>query len=76
MLDWSIILAAASGLILFLYGMEQFSREIQKVAGESFRAFLKRATKSTPRAVILGCVVTAIIQSSTAVTLITLGLVE
>ncbi|MDD5172079.1 MAG: Na/Pi cotransporter family protein [Candidatus ainarchaeum sp.] len=76
MLDWSIILAAASGLILFLYGMEQFSREIQKAAGESFRAFLKRATKSTPRAVILGCFVTAIIQSSTAVTLITLGLVE
>jgi phosphate:Na+ symporter len=76
MLDWSVILAAVSGLILFLYGMEQFSREIQKVAGESFRAFLKRATKSTTRAVLLGCVVTAIIQSSTAVTVITIGLVE
>ncbi len=76
MLDWSIMLAAASGLILFLYGMEQFSREIQKVAGENFRAFLKKATKSTPRAVLLGCVVTAIAQSSTAVTVITLGLVD
>ncbi|MFH0885238.1 MAG: Na/Pi symporter [Candidatus Micrarchaeota archaeon] len=76
MLDWSIILAAASGLILFLYGMEQFSREIQKVAGENFRAFLKKATKSTPRAVLLGCFVTAIAQSSTAVTMITIGLVD
>ncbi len=76
MLEWSIILAAASGLILFLYGMEQFSIEIQKVVGESFRAFLKKATKSTPRAVLLGCLVTAIVQSSTAVSVITLGLVD
>jgi phosphate:Na+ symporter len=76
MLDWSIMLAAASGLILFLYGMEQFSREIQNVAGEGFRSFLKKATKSIPRAVLLGCFVTAFIQSSTAVTVITLGLVE
>jgi len=76
MLDWSIMLAAASGLILFLYGMEQFSREIQKVAGENFRAFLKKATKSTPRAVLLGCAVTAFTQSSTAVTVIALGLVD
>lgn len=76
MLDWSIILAAASGLILFLYGMEQFSREMQKVAGENFRAFIKKATKSTPRSVLLGCIVTAIAQSSTAVTVITIGLVD
>jgi phosphate:Na+ symporter len=76
MLDWSLILAAASGLILFLYGMEQFSREIQKVAGESFRAFLKKATKSTARSVVLGGLVTALVQSSTAVTVITLGLVD
>jgi phosphate:Na+ symporter len=76
MIDWGMILAAASGLILFLYGMEQFSREIQKVAGENFRAFIRKATKSTPRSVLLGCVVTAVTQSSTAVTIITLGLVD
>jgi len=76
MIEWSIILAAASGLILFLYGMEQFSKEIQKVAGENFRAFIKKATKSTPRSVLLGCIVTAIAQSSTAVTVITIGLVD
>lgn len=76
MLDWSIVLAAASGLILFLYGMEQFSREITKVAGENFRSFLKKATKSTPRTVLLGCIVTAFAQSSTAVTIIAIGLVD
>jgi len=76
MLDWSVLLAAVSGLILFLYGMEQFSREVQRMAGENFRSFIRKATKSTPRAFILGCIVTAIAQSSTAVTIITLGLVD
>jgi phosphate:Na+ symporter len=76
MLEWSLILAAASGIILFIYGMEQFSKEIQKVAGERFRSFLKKATRNTPRAVLLGCIVTAVVQSSTAVSVITLGLVD
>ncbi|MFH0737353.1 MAG: Na/Pi symporter [Candidatus Micrarchaeota archaeon] len=76
MFDWSILLAAASGLILFLYGMEQFSREVQRVAGGQFRSFIKNATKSPLRGTILGALVTAVAQSSTAVTIITLGLVD
>ena len=73
---WQIWFAALPGLILFLFGIEQFTSEIQNVAGERFRSFLKSSTKSTARATSLGIVVTAIFQSSTAVGFITMGLVE
>lgn len=71
-----ILLMAAPGLILFLYGMENFSREIQQVAGERFRSFLQAATKNTIRGTILGAAVTGIVQSSTAVSVIIIGLVD
>ncbi|MEW6036114.1 MAG: Na/Pi symporter [Candidatus Micrarchaeota archaeon] len=76
MLEFGLILAIASGLILFLYGMEQFSMEIQRVAGERFRSFIRSATKNPARGALLGAVVTALVQSSTAVAVITLGLVD
>ncbi len=76
MLEFGLILAIASGLILFLYGMEQFSMEIQRVAGERFRSFIRSATKSPARGALLGAMVTALVQSSTAVAVITLGLVD
>ncbi len=75
-MDWQFIFALFSGIILFLYGIEQFSGEIQHVAGKRFRNFLQRYTRTRFHGTILGALVTALVQSSTATTVITVGLVN
>lgn len=76
MFTWELWFAIVPGLILFLYGIENFSKEIQKVAGERFRSALVKLTKNSWGGAALGAVVTAIIQSSTATTVIAVGLVN
>jgi phosphate:Na+ symporter len=76
MLTWELWFAIIPGLILFLYGIEHFSREIQRVAGERFRSILVKLTKRPVGGAVLGALVTAIIQSSTATTVIAVGLVN
>jgi phosphate:Na+ symporter len=71
-----ILLAVASAIILFLYGLEEFSREIQRVGGEVLTNWLARLTESRWRGVLLGTVTTAIVQSSSAVTSLTVALVD
>jgi phosphate:Na+ symporter len=71
-----ILFAAVSAIVLFLYGLEAFSREIQAVGGETLRKWLGRLTESRWRAVVLGAVASAIIQSSSAVTSLTVALVD
>ena len=76
MSDLRILFAAISAIALFLYGLEGFSREIQAVGGETLRKWLGRLTESRWRGVVLGAVATAIIQSSSAVTSLTVALVD
>jgi phosphate:Na+ symporter len=71
-----ILFAAISAIVLFLYGLEAFSREIQTVGGETLRKWLGCLTESRWRAVVLGAVAAAIIQSSSAVTSLTVALVD
>jgi phosphate:Na+ symporter len=71
-----ILFAAISAIVLFLYGLEAFSREIQTVGGDTVRKWLGHLTESRWRAVLLGAVATAIIQSSSAVTSLTVALVD
>ena len=71
-----ILFAVISAIVLFLYGLEAFSREIQAVGGETLRKWLGRLTESRWRGVVLGAVATAIIQSSSAVTSLTVALVD
>ena len=71
-----ILFAAISAIVLFLYGLEAFSREIQAVGGETLRKWLGRLTESRWRAMVVGIVATAIIQSSSAVTSLTVALVD
>ncbi len=76
MANWEMIFAVFPGLVLFLYGIEHFSIEIQRVAGEKFREALGRLTRDRVKGALLGGIVTAIIQSSTATTVIVVGLVN
>jgi Na/Pi-cotransporter len=71
-----ILLAAVSAIVLFLYGLEAFSREIQTVGGETLKKWLSRLTESRWRAVLLGTVATAIVQSSSAVSSLVVAFVD
>lgn len=76
MIDLSLVLTIVPGLILFLYGIEHFSREILRIAGERFRSMLSRVTSNRLSGALLGALVTATVQSSTATTVIVVGLVD
>lgn len=76
MTTWQIILAATSAVILFLFGIENFSKEMQKISGEKFRNFLSKHTHNPIKGTLLGGLVTALIQSSTATSVIAVGLVN
>jgi len=76
MVSWELVFAIIPGIILFLYGIEQFSHEVQLAAGDYFRNLIQHLTKTPVRGTIAGAVVTSIVQSSTATTVITVGLVN
>ena len=71
-----IAFAVSTAIVLFLFGIEHFSKEVQAISGERFRRFLARGTKNRFIAFVLGAVVTAVIQSSTATSVIAVGLVN
>ena len=71
-----IFMAGLTAIILFVFGLENFSREIEKISGERFRRSLGRATRIPIVGVLIGAVVTAIIQSSSATSVITISLVN
>ena len=76
MVSWELVFAIIPGIILFLYGIEQFSREVQLAAGEYLRNIIQRLTQTPVRGTAAGALVTAVVQSSTATTVITVGLVN
>ena len=76
MAPWELLFAIIPGIVLFLYGIEQFSHEVQLAAGDYFRNLIQRMTKTPVRGTVAGAIVTSIVQSSTATTVITVGLVN
>src|SRR5882672_9457758 len=76
MSSFKILLTAISAIVLFLYGLEGFSQETQRVGGSAFSNLLTRLTESRWRGVMLGAVATAIVQSSSAITSLTVALVD
>lgn len=73
---WQIGLSVLAGLVLFLYGIEHFSSEIQAVSGERFRGWLGRFTRNPLRGALLGALATTVVQSSSATTVIAVSLVH
>ncbi|MDD3395661.1 MAG: Na/Pi cotransporter family protein [Acidaminococcaceae bacterium] len=70
------VFAFVGGLALFLYGMQLMSEGLQQAAGEKLQKILEALTKVTIMGVALGAGVTAILQSSSATTVMTVGLVN
>lgn len=63
------------GIGLFLFGMETMTAALRQLAGERLRRWLLRMTSSPLRGVLTGAGITAIVQSSSAVTVMTIGFV-
>jgi len=76
-MDWKMVLfQVAGGLGLFLMGMKIMSEGMQKAAGERLRRILKILTVNRFVGVFVGFVITAIIQSSSATSVMTIGFVN
>ena len=76
MSNFRILLSIVSAIVLFLYGLGAFSQEIQTVGGDTLENWLGRLTQSRWRAVLLGAVATAVVQSSSAITALTVAFVD
>ncbi len=70
------IISLFGGLALFLFGMNTMSGGLEKTAGGKLEKILKRMTDKPVKALLLGVAITATIQSSSAVTVMLVGLVN
>lgn len=70
------ILALIGGLALFLYGMSVMGGGLEKISGGRLELLLERLTANPLKAVLLGAGVTAVIQSSSATTVMVVGFVN
>lgn len=75
-MDIFSIITLFGGLAFFLYGMNVMSEGLEKLAGGKLETILQKMTSNRFKALGLGIVVTGIIQSSSAVTVILVGLVN
>ncbi|NLG84480.1 MAG: Na/Pi cotransporter family protein [Firmicutes bacterium] len=71
-----LVFGVLGGLALFIYGMNLMGEGLKKVAGQRLRQILEAVTKNPLIGVIVGTVVTAIIQSSSATTVMVVGFVN
>ena len=73
---FNIILPLFGGLALFLYGMDEMGNGLERIAGGSLERILAKLTNNPIKGVFLGLLVTAIIQSSSATTVMVVGFVN
>ena len=75
-MEYRSFFALLGGLALFLYGMHQMSEGLNAAAGEKMKQILERLTKNRFLGVGVGAAVTAVIQSSSATTVMVVGFVN
>ena len=75
-MEFSAIGDLIGGLGLFLLGMQMMTSGLKQAAGEALRKALEAATRSRLRGLISGTAITALVQSSSAVTVATIGFVN
>lgn len=71
--EWNNALPLLGGLALFLYGMDSLSRAVQQGAGKKLRKLLAHCTANPLAGLLTGTVVTAVLQSSSAVTVMVMA---
>ena len=70
------VLSVLGGLAMFLYGMALMSEGLQKSAGDRLRAFMAKMTSNAFKRVLTGTAVTALVQSSSATTIMVVSFVN
>lgn len=70
------ILGLLGGLALFLYGMQMMSSGLESVAGNKMKSILEKLTSNRILGVAVGAIITAVIQSSSATTVMVVGFVN
>ena len=75
-MDIFTILSLIGGLALFLYGMDLMGDSLKKLAGGKLESILARLTSTRLKGFLLGLIVTSIIQSSSATTVMLVGFVN
>lgn len=75
-MDIFSVLSMIGGLALFLYGMETMGDGLAKTAGGRLEQILEKLTSTPIKGVLLGAAVTAVIQSSSATTVMVVGFVN
>ncbi len=70
------VLELLAGLGLFLYGMNTMSEGLEKVAGKQLKSLLGAVTKNRATQVVLGFIITVLMQSSSATTVMLVGFVN
>ena len=72
----SDIFMLLGGLALFLYGMQMMSDGLESAAGNKMKQILEKLTSNRFKGVLVGAVITAVIQSSSATTVMVVGFVN
>ncbi len=75
-MELSFVIALMGGLALFLYGMKMMSDGLELCAGDRLQSILERLTSNRLMGVVVGALITALIQSSSATTVMTVGFVN
>ena len=70
------VFSMIGGLALFLYGMDIMGKGLEKLSGGRLERLLEKLTSNRLKAVALGALVTAVIQSSSATTVMVVGFVN
>ena len=70
------ILSLLGGLALFLYGMQMMSTGLEAAAGNKMKSILEKLTSNRFKGVLVGAAITAVIQSSSATTVMAVGFVN
>ena len=70
-----IVMLILSGLGLFLYGINRLSSSLKNIAGDRLKMIIQKTTDSPIKGIIVGIIVTILIQSSSGTTALIVGLV-
>ena len=70
------VFSLMGGIAMFLYGMDMMGKALEQTAGNKLQGILSKMTSSPIKGLLLGLVVTAVIQSSGATTVMAVGFVN
>ena len=75
-MSFTYLMGLLGGLALFLYGMQMMSTGLEAAAGNKMKVILEKLTANRFIGVLVGALITAVIQSSSATTVMVVGFVN